>query len=71
MCVCAQHEIVHAGGVGDLQKGERYVGYHQFFPEADIVVIDTVTWITYCFLRSLPSLWQPFWSLMTLLASSS
>ena len=25
MCVCARHEIVHAGGVGDLQKGERLV----------------------------------------------
>ena len=23
MCICARHEIVRAGGVGDLQKGER------------------------------------------------
>ena len=25
MCVCARHEIVRAGGVGDLQKGERHI----------------------------------------------
>ena len=25
MCLCARHEIIHPGGVGDLQKGERYV----------------------------------------------
>ena len=25
MCICARHEFVRANGVGDLQKGERYV----------------------------------------------
>ncbi|KIJ95660.1 hypothetical protein K443DRAFT_108434, partial [Laccaria amethystina LaAM-08-1] len=24
MCLCARHEIIRPGGVGDLQKGERY-----------------------------------------------
>ena len=46
MCICAQHEIVHAGGMGDLQKGERYVIYDQFGGEADNIVIGIVTWTT-------------------------
>ena len=71
MCVCARHEIVCAGSVGDLQKGKWYVGHYQFTPESDIVVIDIVIWIIYCFLPSPCSLWQPFLSPMTLLASSS
>ena len=25
MCICARHEFVQVNGVGDLQKGERYV----------------------------------------------
>lgn len=27
MCVCARHEMVRPNGVGDLQKGEKYVVY--------------------------------------------
>jgi len=25
MALCACHEVVRAGGVGDLQKGEQYI----------------------------------------------
>lgn len=27
MCTCGRHEVVMKNGVGDLQKGERYVLY--------------------------------------------
>ena len=36
MALCARHEIVRSGGVGDLQKGERFGPF--LFP---IVTIDT------------------------------
>ena len=36
MALCARHEIVRSGGVGDLQKGERF-GPFLFL----IVTIDT------------------------------
>jgi hypothetical protein len=26
LCICARHEFVEPNGVGDLQKGERWVG---------------------------------------------
>lgn len=47
MALCARHEVVRAGGVGDLQKGERYgilshINYRNLHVTADIA-----TWITY------------------------
>ena len=49
MCVCARHEIVRAGGVGDLQKGERYVVYYQSIAEADNMALGIAIWTIFCF----------------------
>ena len=71
MCVCARHEIVRAGGVGDLQKGERYMVYYQSIAEADNMALGIAIWTIFCFPPSPRSLWWPFSSLTTSLASSS
>jgi hypothetical protein len=51
MGVCARHEFIQPNGVGDLQKGERYViGRRVFFGlgvEIDEDVLDLRIWITY------------------------
>ena len=49
MCVCARHEIVRAGGVGDLQKGERYVVYNHSIAEADNMALGIAIWTIFCF----------------------
>ena len=50
MCVCAQHEIVCTGGVGDLQKGERYMVYYHSIAEADNMALGIAIWTIFCFL---------------------
>ena len=50
MCVCAQHEIVRTGSVGDLQKGEQYMVYYQSIAEADNMALGIAIWTIFCFL---------------------
>lgn len=46
MVLCARHEVVQAGGVGDLQKGERYVILSRINHRNLLVTTDIATWIT-------------------------
>jgi len=46
MVLCACHEVVQAGGVGDLQKGERYVILSRINHRNLLVTTDIATWIT-------------------------
>jgi hypothetical protein len=48
MGVCARHEFVQPNGVGDLQKGERYVFLTLSGFEINLRsgFVDTLTWTT-------------------------
>ena len=48
LCLCARHEFVWPCGVGDLQKGERYV-YLEVQVTHTYVLLVTVIWTTYFF----------------------
>ena len=52
MCLCVTRNCLH-WRCGQPSEGGMYIGYYQFTPESDIIVIDIVIWIIYCFLPSL------------------
>lgn len=43
MCICSRHEFVRPNGVGDLQKGERYVIVLSVLYASDDISLDTAT----------------------------
>jgi hypothetical protein len=48
VAMCARHEFIQKNGVGDLQKGERYVFLrHLLIGLISSFLSDTVTWIMF------------------------
>ena len=50
LCLCARHEFVQPCGVGDLQKGERYVYLEVPGTHAHVLLV-IVIWTTFFFLH--------------------